>query len=65
MKKLFFLLLVIYAATGCKSSKPESKYDFSNVQSISNEGMQPTSKLCGEPVEMPELTVSRQHPLDN
>lgn len=44
---------------------PLIKYDFNNVQSISNEGMHPAPKLCGEPVVLPEPTVPRQDPLHN
>jgi uncharacterized protein YcfL len=42
MKKYFLSAIAVIAIAGCKSSKPESKYDFSNVQSISTEGMEPS-----------------------
>ena len=42
MKKLFPAIITILTLGGCKSSQPESKYDFSNVKSISTDGMEPS-----------------------
>lgn len=44
---------------------PKNKYDFSNVQSTSTDGIEPASKICGEPVIKPDPTVPRQDPTDN